>query len=427
MNRSSNKTFCVIPWINLSTHTNGDVRLCCVSDEFIKDSADKPFNLGINRVSDIVNSDSYKSIRKKMLHGQSINGCYKCYEIEKDGGKSYRQNFNEIWNDNKNLQEKIKQSLEDEDIDATVQYFDLRFGNLCNLSCRSCYPGASSQFDKEIKQLSHTPMMKYHRPNDVYLNDWYATDTFQTNLEMQLPFIREYYATGGEPTIIEQNYSILKKMIDTGHSKHIVLRFNTNLTNTKFDFYSMLGFFEKVQLVASIDGKDQMQEYLRFPSKWQQISSNLTKIIEQNKDNLSITVSPVIQKINLAYITDLFEYIESFNRQKNKLIVKISPIILIDPPYLDFKFLPIDYKLRCWEKISDWLSSECQYQNSAFHRHMIAVKKRCIEEVDFLHNLESFFEFTKILDNHRDQSLRSVNPELADFPDKYEIGVNSNV
>jgi organic radical activating enzyme len=356
-----------------------------------------------------------------MLDGEPIKGCHKCYEIERNSGKSYRQQFNEIWESNKYLQIKINQSLKGENIDNTVQYLDLRYGNLCNLACRSCYPGASSQFNKEIKNLSDTNILRFHRPIEESLNEWYETSIFEENIKSQLPYLREFYITGGEPTLIEKNYKIMQSMIDTGHSKHIILRLNTNLTNTKFDFYSLLKYFERVILIASIDGKGEMQEYLRFPSKWAQISINLEKIVQKNYDNVSVSVAPVLQKTNLEYITDLFEYIESFNKSYAKLLIKISPIILIDPPYLDFKFLPLDYKLKCWEKIDHWLSNCCEYQDNLFHQKMIAVKNRCHDQTEFISNLEDFFEFTKILDHNRKQSLALVNPGLANLVNKYVV------
>ena len=55
-----------------------------------------------------------------------------------------------------NSQEKIDKTMNTEErisaITDKIKYFDLRFGNLCNLSCRSCNPTASSQIAKEINK-----------------------------------------------------------------------------------------------------------------------------------------------------------------------------------------------------------------------------------------------------------------------------------
>ena len=128
----------------------------------------------------------------------------------------------------------------------------------------------------------------------------------------------------------------MKYMVDSGHSKHIELQISTNLTNTKKDFYSLLPHFKSIIFLASIDGVGPIQEYMRYPSKWNQIESNLKKVLSMNLPNILITLNPVLQKVNLEYIVDLLEYAEDINRQYNKSIVTVVPIILSQPNYFDF-------------------------------------------------------------------------------------------
>ena len=415
MNISENKTFCPMPWVNISGDTDGGVRMCCISDEYIKKPSGEKYNLGHDKVEDIINSDDYKKIRQTLIQGKEVAGCNKCYVSEKQNGVSYRKQYIHLWKDDPDLIKKYNQSLAGEDIDCTVQYYDLRFGNLCNLSCRSCFAGASSQFDKDVRALQHTTISKFHGINDKDLNSWYTTDVFTHNVNSQLENIKEYYSTGGEPTLNEKNYSILEHLIETGHSKHIVVKFNTNLTNTKKDFYSLLPHFKQIIVLGSVDGYKGMQEYLRYPSDWEQISNNINKLLGMKLDNLKLIMTPVIQKTNLGYITELFEYVEQINREYNKSVVFMSPIILIDPSYLDFSYLPTDYKIKCWEKIEKWINEKCKYQDEVFHFRMKQAKTKCFAEVDYQENLDRFFEFTEIFDIHRSQNIKDINPELYAF------------
>lgn len=409
----NNKSFCAMPWVNVSTHTDGTVRLCCVSDEFIHKENGTKFNLGYDSLPDIINSENLKRIRKDMIEGKEVQGCQKCYQTEKFNGKSYRNWYNESYTKQVPILKKIAKTMSnDGSISNTVEYFDIRFGNLCNLSCRSCYPEASSQFSKDVVKLFPISSIgKFHDISTKNLNDWYKTETFEQNIDSQLANIQTYYMNGGEPTIIENNLSILRKMIEAGVSKNISIVFNSNMTNTRKEFYDLLPHFKQIRFMCSIEGVGPMQEYLRYPSKWTQIHGTLTKLLSMNRDNILIRPTPVIYKPNLEYVTDLFDYFDSMSDQYN-VPIHVAPIILMDPSYLDFYYLPLDYKKHCWDKIDSWLQKNTKKRESNFYESMTTIKNRCLEETDYKENLVRFFEFNDILDKDRNQRLIDVNPTL---------------
>lgn len=414
----NNKSFCTLPWVNISTHTNGDVRLCCVSDAFVKKENGTNYNLGKDNISDIFNSKHMNQIRQDMLNGNPIMGCQKCYEIDKAGGKSNRTWNNVSWIKKPNTLKKVSQTINNMNVDETIEYFDIRFGNLCNLACRSCYPAASSQINKEVISLSETTAInKFHIPVSTDLNDWYQTSMFDQNIGSQMNNIRLYYMNGGEPTIIENNLSILKRMISEGVSKNVTITLNTNMTNTKKDFFDLLPNFHGVRMGLSIDGYGSLQEYIRYPSKWSQVDDNLKKLISLKLTNALLRPNPVISKMNLGYIVDLFDYIETMNLNYDAKL-ELAPIYLQDPIYLDLKYLPLDYKISCWEKIERWMDT-CKTQPETFFHAMEAIKYKCFEKLDFRYSQTKFYEFNDILDQNRDQKLKDVNPELDSFRTKY--------
>lgn len=409
----NNNSFCVMPWMNISTHTDGTVRLCCVSDEFMHKEDGTKLNLGYDELPDIINSTDLKRIRKDMIEGKPIQGCQKCYNTEKYGGKSYRNWYNEGYTKQIPILKKIIPSIvNDGAINHSVEYFDIRFGNMCNLACRSCYPEASSQFNKEvIKLFPISDIGNYHNISTKNLNEWYTTEVFEKNIDSQLENIQTYYMNGGEPTIIQNNLVILQKMIDAGVSKNISIIFNSNMTNNRKEFYDLLPHFKQIRFMCSIDGYGSMQEYLRYPSKWSQIDSTLTKLVTMGLTNLLVRPTPVIYKPNLEYITDLFDYFDSIST-KYKVDINISPIILMEPDYLDFYYLPLDYKQRCWGKIETWMKNDTKQRDATFYGVMTAVKNRCLEDVEYKENLARFFRFNDILDSNRNQKLIEVNPTL---------------
>ena len=405
-------------WLHIASHTDGDVRLCCMSNRFIKDENEKNYNLGESSIDSILNSQDYKNIRKDMLDGKLIQGCESCYQSEKYSNTSHRKRYIQEWGNNEKFQLKLNQTIENKDIDTTIEFFDLRFGNLCNLSCKYCYSEASSSYDKEIKKINEQENTILFTPITKDYNSWYETEVFNHGVYKQIPNLKKYYAAGGEPTLNDKNYEFMEYMVNTGNSKHIELQISTNLTNTKKDFYSLLPHFKKVTFLASIDGVGAMQEYTRYPSNWKQIDTNFKKVVALPTDSISITITPVLQKTNLEYITELFEYAETFNREYKRNKVTIAPIILTQPNYYDFLYLPLDYKIECLSKINEWVNNQCKYQDFLFHSRLKTIRGKCTENVDYVDNLKQFFKYTDIFDSHRGHNLQTINPNLAKLRDK---------
>lgn len=397
MNTSENKSYCILPWMNVSVDPDGYVKPCCVSTQRL------PYNLGHDTLADIVNSPEMIQLRQDMIDGKMIPGCNECYQQEKYGGRSLRQVHTDAWQFIPSVKEKFQNPKTE--IAIGVEYFDLRFGNMCNLQCRSCTPSNSSQLAKEFRQLN---IPVYVQDN---INDWYQTDTFIENIKSQLDNIKVLYITGGEPTIIEKNFEILEYLINEGKSQDIILQLNTNLTNIKPRFLDLLSKFKYVILFVSVDGIGSVQEYLRYPSKWVQIDKNLRSLLDLKSDNMVIKPTPVIQNVNLSTITDLFEYFEQFNRDAGKRLIEIAPIVLNNPKHSDIAYLPLEYKKTCWRAIQSWLAT-ATYQTSELHTIMRQIEQKCNTSLECDTELAEFNRQTNIFDAHRGTSLQEVNPGL---------------
>ena len=150
-------------------------------------------------------------------------------------------------------------------------------------------------------------------------------------------------------------------------SKPFKLIINSNMTNDKTNFFDLLGKFKEVTFFASIDGYGLTQEYIRYPSDWNQVSKNLTKLVDRQSENIMIRVAPVVQITNLNNIVDLFEFCEEFNRKAGKNVVDIFLVNLEFPKYLKITNLPVEYKKQCWERIENWVKTKCIYQKPLFH------------------------------------------------------------
>lgn len=396
-----NKTFCSLPWVSIAVDTDGSCKPCCISLDTMTKPDGTNWNLGTDKITDIFNSPAYVTMREKMLHGEVVPGCNRCYQMEKIGNKSHREVYNEVF----------RIPVPKPSADLTIKYFDLRFGNLCNLNCRSCSPKNSSQLAKEVSEITNPAITKFHPIGVMPPTTWYEQPIYEENIRGQYDNIETIYMTGGEPTIIQKNMDTMADLIATGHSKNITLKFNSNMTNTSPKFYKMITEFKSVIFFASVDGYGSMQEYLRFPSKWIQIDNNLCKLINLSPA-IRIKPSPVIQITNLNKITELFEYFENHNRLLGRCAFDINPIILELPEYLNISYLPTDFAIQSWETIEEWMKG-CKYQTSAFRATIAALKTKCYQAKEDKFQLDKYIEYNSIFDNHRNSFLKDANPELC--------------
>jgi MoaA/NifB/PqqE/SkfB family radical SAM enzyme len=398
-----NKTFCTLPWVNVSVDPDGSVKPCCISNDHILKEDGSRYNLGYDKLEDIYNSKSFMDVRQKMIEGVEVNGCTRCYEQEKISGTSHRLSYN-------NFKVAKKTSRIDK---IKIQYFDLRFGNLCNLKCRTCNSTASSQIAKEVIEIKDHNIREFWHPVKHDINAWYQTETFQNNLESQLDHVSLIYLTGGEPTLNEENKRFLQKLVDNNRHKFVTIKISTNMTNLNKEFFRLLSNFQRVIFFASIDGFKETQEYLRYPSNWNQIDDNIQQVLSNKRYKLIPT--PVIQIGNLNNIVDLFEYFESFNRKAQKPLISIDPILLEFPEQFNIKYLPKDYKMMCWNRIETWYNEKCKYQGVMFKKKINGIKSKCLEDVNYQDQISKYKYMNNILDNHRNHHLANINKELYDL------------
>ena len=77
-----NKSFCPYPFYHSYIGSRYERKLCCVSDDI--EGYDKTSQ------EEFWNSDYMKEVRQKMILGEKIDVCGRCYDFEKLGLKSLR-------------------------------------------------------------------------------------------------------------------------------------------------------------------------------------------------------------------------------------------------------------------------------------------------------------------------------------------------
>lgn len=401
-----NESYCILPFISVATDTTGDVVPCCVYSGKILKEDGTPYNLGVDTLADIRKSKSLLEIQNKMRLGEKLAGCSNCYQTEENGGISYR------------LTASNKHKLEDK-----LTHTDIRFGNTCNLACRSCHPNASSALAREVTSLQDRGYNLDNYNFNAPKNKWYSTDTFHENISELLTTANYVYLTGGESTLLKKNIYILERLVEIGRADEVTIEVSSNVALYNAKFFEMLPKFKNVLIHISVDGYGQLNDYIRYPSKWLSITENIDRLLSLG-DNIFLVVVPVIQIYNLNLLTELYEYLETINRKHQKQAIYLSGIDLQSPSYLDILYLPKSYKMECYDRLANWKEKHMTSSSIGIDHILQSIKSKSLQEVDYFDQLSEFVRFTSILDKNRNMMLEQYNPELYSL--LREINIDSS-
>ena len=145
---SVSKTFCIYPWDHLATLTNGDIIPCCVAEN------DNQLSLHNMTFQEAWNSPTMKEIRKKMMAGETVQACQRCFAEEASGIDSHRVRSNRYMvNITGPFEQLLANTSADGHYSGPIRSVDLRLSNVCNLMCIMCRPHESSKWAGELAKV----------------------------------------------------------------------------------------------------------------------------------------------------------------------------------------------------------------------------------------------------------------------------------
>lgn len=439
MNEPIAKTLCPIPWIFQAVRTNGDIRVCCQANVtpnkgVIRKADGIAYNAAIDDLSESRNAELMKTIRKNMLNNKWSEECGRCQKEEENGLTSRRQYENIQWDFK--LIDAMKSTNLDGSIDvdkSPVKYYDLRFGNFCNLKCRMCGPADSNSWYKDWIKLTGTNIFNdtsgditiEEVNNKLYSKDydWPNSEMFWIQLERNICNMAHVYFAGGEPMLIERHYNFLQKCIDSGYANNIVLEYNTNGTTFPSRVLKLWEQFKEVRLGISIDGMGSVLEYQRHPVKWSKILKNL-QIVDNLPDNIKAWIAFTVTVYNVDHMIDFMKWkIEDSNFKKiNNSSIKpiLTHHVCHQPHHLNIRVLPQEYKEEITKKFDDFIT---WVENKKLDKKYLYAAKGIRNGVCNYMNNESYYdewwlyfiEYTKNLDSIRDEDINTVVPNLGKY------------
>ena len=292
------KTFCMLPWMHMHAFPDGRAYPCCLSDYWHPVG-----DLRKNTMEEVWNQDAYKTMRTNMLAGKECKECTKCYEQEQHGAFSMRNDSNR--NYGHHIAEAEQTNVDGSVDDFKIRYWDVRFSNLCNFSCRSCGPIFSSNWYNDHVKL-------YNRKPDVLGRDMARVEYTAGNeesmleqMEQHIPYLEQVYFAGGEPLIMKEHYYLLEKLIEHGKTD-IRIQYNTNFSEMRYKdkhVYDYWKHFKNVSVGASLDASGARAELIRKGADWEQTLENRQRMLAE-VPHVDFYVSSTISAMNALHVLD---------------------------------------------------------------------------------------------------------------------------
>jgi len=290
------ETFCMLPWMHMHAFPDGRVYPCCLAEYFHPVG-----DLRKNTMREVWNQPKYKAMRVNMLADQPCIECTKCYEQERHGAFSMRNDANRNYG---HMIKEVNQTQADGTHDEfKIRYWDVRFSNLCNFRCRSCGPIFSSNWYSDHVKL-------YNRKPDVLGRDMerveYAAgdeDSMERQMVEHVPYLEQVYFAGGEPLIMKEHYTLLEKLIEAGKTD-IRLQYNTNFSELAFKDKHVFEYwrhFKNVSVGASLDGMGAQAELIRKGADWRQTVDNRERMMRE-VPHVDFYVSSTVSSMNVLHV-----------------------------------------------------------------------------------------------------------------------------
>lgn len=433
-------TFCPIPWIFQAARSNGDIRVCCQANitknqGVIRKSDGTAYNVGVDNLNEARNADLMKNVRLNMLSGKWSEECGRCRNEEENGLSSRRLYEEKNW-PNFTLQkaQKITNNLGEIDTEKNpVQYYDLRFGNFCNLKCRMCGPTDSDTWYEDWEKLTGKTTYKetsgevqiYRKGNklvsDAY--NWVHNDSFWKQLYSNVQNIEHVYFAGGEPMLIDRHYDFLQHCIDTDSAKNIIVEYNTNMSTLPPRVIDLWKNFKQVRVGASIDGYGKVLEYQRNPAKWNKLLKNLYTL-DGSPPNIMGWLAFTVTAYNVNHMIDFMKWKLTESGFKKLNCFKGKPIITFHmahhPKHLNIRVLPDDLKKHIetnFDNFVDWIDDTDLPDNTKTKAKDIrnSVVSYMTSESYYKEHWDYFKNYTATLDKIRAESLLDVEPIFKDY------------
>lgn len=277
--------YCELPFYHFYIDGNW-VKPCCYNTKMYQANSD-------------FNDVSLVEFRREMLSGVIPDSCSECKIKEDVGVKSYRQ-YNQELNPSPIYEH-------ENGVMKTRPYtFDIRLDNICNMKCVMCGPHQSSKWleDVDVFKEHIDSKISYKQTRTDRLDNY---DAIVNLLKDNATFVS---LLGGEPFQMKSVNKILESLTDWNRENTSILISTNAILTSDNDLFKILKTFNKVYFMISIDGFKDVNDYVRYPSKWIDLLKGVDIL---RKNSLKVKFNLTVSALNLCDISNVEKFADDMN------------------------------------------------------------------------------------------------------------------
>lgn len=351
------KVFCNIPWFEVHINADGTYHSCGAQPNRITGNATaSQYNVNNMTIPEWVNSQYQRNARVNKLEGVSEPLCNMCYTEEELGSSSKRVKenhksgistikFHETFDASQHHSHFVE-SAESGYTSLRPNSYHISLGNECNLACKMCVPWASSKVAAiQIKEGTYTgPIRMNWTDNEDAWNHVLDYICSTDNLEY-------IHLIGGEPLVTPRFEEFIDRLLAAGKT-NIYLGFTTNGTIFNEQLVLKLNQFRHVDIGVSVECMGELNDYIRQGSATQTVLDNIDLYLKHRKEShVYVTLRVVPSALSVHTLDELYRW--CLDRK-----LDVMSNMLVNPPYLQIKNLPIDVKQRLLVQYKHWHFTE---------------------------------------------------------------------
>lgn len=345
-------------------------------------------------------------IRDSLAAEVKHSACYRCWNAEAIGVRSFRQMFGSMPGD----------------LDPRrVARIEIKPDKICDLACVYCGPWCSTTWQAE------------NSDSRVYPD--FAKSASDPNLGKVMDAVREisrynksvmFEFTGGEPFLSRSvNEAVIRGFVDAfkenaGDDAKITLKFTTNANTPPAIMDEAVGFLGRIKdssptvditISVSMESTGSYFEMSRYHASWDRVDRNLNTWLKQRWANVEI--SSTFNSFTLPDLPNFVVYIAGTFSNHDR-IVKIAPNVAYDPPGMSTTILPesfsvyIDSALAKLQEIGDCFGND----RHAMEKMLVNIGKTLGTAIGDKPALRRMVDYVS---SYRGVDIRSINPHLCSY------------
>lgn len=391
--------FCRLPWHSISLSPSGGIGPCCIIPDYAGN-----YKTG-ETLESAWNGKKIRGFRKTLISGKINERCQSCKKKDDQGIPSLRSIYEDVLrqeiNDNVDYNKSSFGHLSD------IHRLDISFSNRCNLKCRFCYTGNSTQWFADRDKLTNINANFFSKILGV------TNEVFDIDIDALVVFIekcqnlREIEIKGGEPMLFKSHKRFLRKIIDCGLSKKIKLLYTINGTLFDSEYLELWTHFRRTSMTVSIDGLGGIYQYVRGGkiSFEKDVIPNLKLI--KTASHIDLSIHYTLCGYNLVALPQFVEWLDDSEFSE----IHLSLGIVNSPPFLNPDILPQSITKKVKEQLIDCKRNEI----IGFVENFQSLESRLLDSLRL-----DFFYYTKNLDHIRKTNFVDVCPQLKSFYDSLQ-------